>query len=171
MVANVAVLGSLRVHPNRHFGTHRGPRRPCRRATEASTFVSSPCSMGDADNVTASKHPRIPLNMKRISRFGPTWGDSNHADPMGADEVRSRARFVVISSDWSDPRRSRSPDASRELSFDPCHQRYLLAWSEERRRQARLRRAFALNRAFNTQPPDAANDAVTAQLGGGEHAR
>ena len=29
------------------------------------------------------------------------------ADPMRADEVRARARFVVISSDWSDPRRSR----------------------------------------------------------------
>ena len=32
---------------------------------------------------------------------------SNAAGPMGADEVRARARFVVISSDWSDPRRYR----------------------------------------------------------------
>ena len=37
----------------------------------------------------------------------PFWGDSNHAEPCRSDEVRARARFVAISSDWSDPRRSR----------------------------------------------------------------
>ena len=42
--------------------------------------------------------------MKNLSRFGPIWAG---LEPCRSDEVRARARFVVISSDWSDPRRSR----------------------------------------------------------------
>ena len=42
--------------------------------------------------------------MKILSRFGPIWAG---LEPCRSDEVRARARFVVISSDWSDPRRSR----------------------------------------------------------------
>ena len=42
--------------------------------------------------------------MKNMSRFGPLWAG---LEPCRSDEVRARARFVVISSDWSNPRRYR----------------------------------------------------------------
>ena len=103
IVANVPKTGLGKSRPNEHFGAHYEPLV----AASSKTRPIIHRLMYHYQRYSL-KTPNEWLKRNILSRFGPIlWGDSNHAEPCRSDEVRARARFVAISSDCSDPRRSR----------------------------------------------------------------
>ena len=119
MVANVAVLGSLRVHPNRHFGARRGTSRPCIRSLDLYNIT-----MGDADTTLQPQHTQeVTQNEKSELFWTHFWGDSNHAGPMGADEVRAghvSSSFLRIGAIHGVPDASRRAESFGATALQLC---------------------------------------------------
>ena len=116
MVVNVAVLSSLRVHPNRHFGADAAGRGG--RAAEDSTSVSSPwVALTTLQHQTTQKVTQNEEYEPIWTHLGGTRTMPNHADPMRCALGHGSSPFLRIGAIHG------VTDASREFSFDTCHQR------------------------------------------------